>query len=576
MIVANPMGLHSRGSTVRYIIRSLLVYSYLICLLLTVGIIIYGKTCYYPQIELMEIYVALPTGKIISLEEEASNTIKHVKEKIQAKEGIPSDQQLLMINTGQRCEELTDDCILSYHSNSTQLRLILRLRMQIFVKTLTGLNINLYAHSTDTVANLKSKIENKEGIPTNQQRLFFGKKQLEDHYSLYDYDIQNTFLLQLVLRVRSKTNDNKTTILVKTLLKVITLKLEASDTIENVMAKIQDIEGTPVEHQRLMFAGKQLEYGHTLSYYDIENGSILDLKLKQQGEVQIKIGETAKIITLTVATDYSDTVENVKAMINDKEHIPPDQQILIQDGRVLQDKHALCCYINVNRCMLHLHILTDKNLPSLLGVLIKQSNERLQAKLDCQKEHFEHQMQEQKQHFQAQLSQHKVKTEAITLQLQILSTDLKLKLHIEKEKGNKLQDELNAEKTKSELLQQNYQFMQQRCHYLETTVITNSLERLKGLEDTVERLLVISRDEALLSSSILGTGGWGYVTEATYRGRRVAAKCLYEARTFAKEMRISVRCHHHNLVEFIGAVPDHPAIIQGCSQVESGGYKMGF
>ena len=50
----------------------------------------------------MEIYVALPTGKIISLEEESSNTIKHVKEKIQADEGIPSDQQLLMINTGER------------------------------------------------------------------------------------------------------------------------------------------------------------------------------------------------------------------------------------------------------------------------------------------------------------------------------------------------------------------------------------------------------------------------------------------------------------------------------------------
>ena len=59
----------------------------------------------------MEIYVALPTGKIISLEGEASNTIKHVKEKIQAKEGIPYDEQSLMINTGQRCKELTDDCI---------------------------------------------------------------------------------------------------------------------------------------------------------------------------------------------------------------------------------------------------------------------------------------------------------------------------------------------------------------------------------------------------------------------------------------------------------------------------------
>ena len=130
--------------------------------------------------------------------------------------------------------------------------------------------------------------------------------------------------------------------------------------------------------------------------------------------------------------------------------------------------------------------------------------------------------------------------------------------------------------------------LQQRCDYLENTVISNLLERLKALEgsverlqttsqdeerlkrleDTVERLWAISRDEVLLSSNILGTGGWGYVTEATYRGRRVAAKCLHEAivsphnqELFAKEMKISARCRHRNLVEFIGAVPDHPAII---------------
>ena len=88
------------------------------------------------------------------------------------------------------------------------------------------------------------------------------------------------------------------------------------------------------------------------------------------------------------------------------------------------------------------------------------------------------------------------------------------------------------------------------------------------MEDTVERLWAISRDEIILSNNILGTGGWGYVKDATFRGRQVAAKCLHEAivsphnlELFAKEMKISARCRHKNLVEFIGAVPDHPAII---------------
>ena len=75
----------------------------------------------------MEVFVALPTGKIISWEDDTSSTIKHVKEKIEVKEGIPSHQQLLIINTGQRYEGLADDCKLSdcsFLSNSTQLRLI--------------------------------------------------------------------------------------------------------------------------------------------------------------------------------------------------------------------------------------------------------------------------------------------------------------------------------------------------------------------------------------------------------------------------------------------------------------------
>ena len=88
-----------------------------------------------------------------------------------------------------------------------------------------------------------------------------------------------------------------------------------------------------------------------------------------------------------------------------------------------------------------------------------------------------------------------------------------------------------------------------------------------GIE-VVEQLWVVSRDEIHLSDSILGTGGWGYVKEATYRGRKVAAKCLHRSivsphnqKQFEKEIKISARCRHRNLVEFIGAVLDHPAII---------------
>ncbi len=214
--------------------------------------------------------------------------------------------------------------------------------MKLFVKTMAGKTVmTLGVVPDDSIWNVKKKIMDEVGIPVDQQNLTFDGEILEDDRSLSAYNMFNYSTLHLIpincdsamqIHVETLTDETR-----------IALEVVPEDTIENVKKKILEKEGTPVESQRVDFAGKELKDFRTLKEYNIQRGSILVLNRDPSVDMPIFIKMfTGMKITLNIQPETS--IKNVKVELQKREGIPVEKQRLHFGGQQLKDDRTLRDY----------------------------------------------------------------------------------------------------------------------------------------------------------------------------------------------------------------------------------------
>ena len=186
-------------------------------------------------------------------------------------------------------ESLTGAEVSDIGAASTQLQANINININnnfgIIIISYNG-HFNLDVLPDNTIEDVKSKIQSREGISSAEQRLYFDGKCLRDDRTLASYNIQNGSTVQLVFRLRGgfqifiRSFDGTTK----------SIDYDIENTVEELKEKIYQLKIVSVKphQQRMIFNGKQLEDNRTLADYQIQANSLIHVAIRLKGGNQRK------------------------------------------------------------------------------------------------------------------------------------------------------------------------------------------------------------------------------------------------------------------------------------------------
>ena len=219
--------------------------------------------------------------------------------------------------------------------------------LEFTAKLQSGATIRLEVAADQTVEEVKREIQRREGIPVEEQELFFAGNELENYQKLRDCEITNGCDLDLITTTPSNPNTPMgITLFVKTLTgKTIALTVNPMDSVEDLKKQIEEKEGIQIATQCLVAAGRQLSNDTPISICGLQNQSVLHLILRVPSHGPIHVSVTDQNGTnLQLEVNVDDTIEHLKALIRDEADVPNEQLTVLFNGGILLDDRTLGSY----------------------------------------------------------------------------------------------------------------------------------------------------------------------------------------------------------------------------------------